>query len=343
MMNKLMRLLLIIAIVTLTHRLLRQNIGNVDHGHYSCLLFGGIVNILSEVDIFKKYTRLDPHIFLHYVWYPLKPHLNISREHFMVHDNQEHRRRRTQLPNIFRTVRALMCYAGYKMNSLVLIFNQTNGTISMDVKFIGQLIVATLYDGYVYCPTPGSPAYYQTVGSGVFEGIFPHTCYSLDVVKVRIPRPVAHQRDYFDGHHGHHAFGYLCMVNGFGEPVYVYGPYEGRINDITYYTNCAIYREPLRFLLPNDLVFADRIFRYFPPPIVTPYCGLVVFTLYQLLFNFMHAHCRVLVENFFGRLKSIWRIFLYYPYSLQNLDIHWRACIVLTAIIIKHQDPLRRV
>eukprot|EP01083_Nonionella_stella_P182366 656061_1 len=339
-MNKLMRIILILGVVMLVKHLsnYRMQPRGVSYTRY---IWPVLVNIFENVDVFKEHTRFEPMIFITYVWNPIKRNMRLSREHFLVTDGIIHQNRRAQIPDVCRVIRALMWYSGWKPKSLVLIFKQSKSTISRDVRFIAQLINMRLYSRHIYCPIPGSTAYQLWLGAGVFYPRWPSVIYAVDVMKLSIARPCFNQQDFYDGHHHDHNIGYLVACNGWGWPCYIYGPQPGHRNDLSYYRNCQLYRNPDRFVFGGNYVFGDRIFRYYDVPMITPFHGMWFYTLYELLFNYYQSQSRVIIENLFGRFKVLWNIWCIWNNNLSDLDLHFRATMTLTCIIIKHQDPLR--
>eukprot|EP01084_Bolivina_argentea_P128920 227795_1 len=268
-LNKLMRLILITSLILIIarQRTFRWQPRGVTYRRY---LWYAVINVLGDYDSFRRYTRFTPDVFMHYYYQLIVDDLNMSQAHYLLPDADEHRHRQRAISKISRAIRCSMFFAGWNRSSLVFIFQQSYSTVSRDCIFISRVIVKKLYNKYIYSPLPGTREYNDWVGAGVFAPYFPTTIYAGDVMKISIPRPIMNQRDFYDGHHHEHNVGYFITVNGWGQPCYALGPASGRNQDGT------------------------LIFRYFPPPMLTAYTGLMVYTYFQLFFNYHQSESNLL-------------------------------------------------
>eukprot|EP01084_Bolivina_argentea_P107369 191969_1 len=319
-LNKLMQLIIVTFLIVIIARRRQRSFKWQPRGvSYQRYIWYAVVHILSDYDSFKRYTRFAPTIFVTYLYNPIQNELNISREHYLFPDANDHRHRHCAISNVARVIRCCMFFAGWNRESLKFVFQQSKSTISRDCIFISRVIIQKLYQRYVYSPLPGTREYNQWLGAGVFARYFPYTIYAADIVKIKILRPLVNQRDFYDGHKHEHNVGYLIKCNGYGWPSYCLGPGPGHIRDATFYANSAIFRHAWRFCAVNNYIFGDRIFRYCPPPMLTAYTGLLVYTYMQLLFNYHQSESRIIIENLFGRLKVLFPIFFFHRYRLEYL------------------------
>ena len=307
-------------------------------GSYNKLLWFHCAEILSDYDIFRRYTRFTPTTFVNYLWLPLQDDLKLPRN-FMLSNTR--RKQKCQISDINRLIRYCMYMAGWTTASLSLIFRQSCETVICDIDFIAELIVSKLYNKYIYLPPVNSLKYNSLIGSGVLDPYFPNAIYVIDVVKIRIQKPRYNQRNYYDGHHKQHDCGFLVMCTGSGEPVFISDQFEGRKPDGVIWHESSISSNTHQYIQPNNYILADRIFRYEPPPLLTSYTGYNHYTQHQLLFNYHHAQCRVIVENLFGRLKKLYPCFLLWKRSRTKLKLHFYASMTTLCIILQNQDPLR--
>eukprot|EP01083_Nonionella_stella_P001723 4909_1 len=343
MLNRLMKILIIFGILLLLRHLNAPERARTRRSQtYRRLISFQLVSVLTEANAFRRYTRFEPQIFLTRLYRPIQAALNRPRGYYS-NSARQRRQRSYFIPSIYRLIRFCMFFAGWSRVSLSFVFDQSITTTRQDIKHISQAIVYNLYDDYVNSPPPGSPNYNALVGAGVFAEHFPTMVYALDICKLKVSRPILHQRDFYDGHHGEHNVGYLVACNGHGHPTYCYGPLPGRYNDLSYYIRCGFYLQPYRYVLNGHYIAADRIFRYYPPPILCAYCGYAQLTVYQMFYNHYHARARVIIENLFGRIKRCIPMWRDYRFSLDDIDLYWRTTLILISIIIQHQSPLRRV
>ncbi len=176
---------------------------------------------------------------------------------------------------------------------------------------------------------------------GVFNLYFKTSIYAMDIVKFKIKCPRCNQRDYYDGHHCEHNVGVGVVCNGKGVPCLVSDAVAGRISDLTIWNTMCTTSNILQLVLPGNYILADRMFRYLNPPILTAYTGYMILTLHQLYFNYFQSSSRMIIENLFGRVKCYWPIFYYFPFSLNKINRYIKCAFIMTAILIKYQEPLR--
>eukprot|EP01083_Nonionella_stella_P091714 256453_1 len=334
------RLRRILEILLLSALLLFKTHHREKRGPYQVFALISGVQILSQYDLFYRCTRFCPQVFVQHLYGPIQSDLDCAREYYLIPSIVQ-RRRRKPLPKLLRCIRFCMRYSGWPTATLILIFGQSQQTIDRDCVFIAQIIVHKLYTKYVHLAYPGTPEYASWLGCGVFESHFPTMLYAIDIMRIPCNKPRTNQRDFFDGHIHSHAVGIGAMCNGDGIPCYVSRAYSGHTQDGTIWQRMKRRINLNRYVLPHNYIAADRIFRYEDPPILTHYTAHDHFTMEMLLFNYQLSSSRIIIENMFGRFKTIFPIFRLWTFGMEHIDLYIECGMVMLSIILKHQAPLR--
>ena len=129
--------------------------------------------------------------------------------------------------------------------------------------------------------------------------------------------------------------------DGFGRVHEIIGGQPGSENDINIVKKSDIYRNPTNYLKPGHVILSDLAFYYIGYPFLCRIAYQEHYSALEIAYNRDHSHCRVITENFYGRFKKYWNIFELYTFKMDKIDIHVRAFVILTNIIITYQSPLR--
>ena len=119
------------------------------------------------------------------------------------------------------------------------------------------------------------------------------------------------------------------------------GGQPGSQNDINIAKQSDIYQNPANYLRPGHVIISDLAFYYVGYPFLCRIAYQPNYSHLEAAYNRDHSHSRVISENFYSRLKGYFPIFQLYTFSLKKLDIHFRAFVIMTNIIISNQSPLR--
>ena len=126
---------------------------------------------------------------------------------------------------------------------------------------------------------------------------------------IKRPRNVPH-RPYYDGHHKFYCLGFIVFVDGSGVARYVHGGLPGAQNDINIWRDSSFSRNTNNFIAPTDYILFDGIFSFLGYPFICPFRGdTSQLTSQQRAFNLYQREARAIIENYFGRLKTIFPIF----------------------------------
>jgi len=162
--------------------------------------------------------------------------------------------------------------------------------------------------------------------------------FIIDTTPIRIPKQgnFNTRKVDFSPHYGCYCWKYQIIIDRFiGKAVSVLGPYHGSANDATILVDSGIMEtvpNEMKILAdriyykPNDEMFQQRIYIGYRRPKLTQQ---------ELDFNRSLAQERILIENFFARLKSyknvfakVWyhgpykhSIIMYIAVSLVNIEI----------------------
>ena len=175
----------------------------------------------------------------------------------------------------------------------------------------------------------------------------------IDATVQLISRPKHAQRAYYSGKHKIHCIKIQAFVSPTGQLIHCSKPVEGSMHDYALYKISGL--EDLikeenekcqRVFGNNSVTLADAGYQGLMkrlPGAVTPHKRKKGKLLphHQRAFNLRIARSRIIVENWFGRLKSLWAI-MGSKFRLKNEDYEefWYFCSSLTNFHISHY-PLR--
>ena len=72
--------------------------------------------------------------------------------------------------------------------------------------------------------------------------------------------------------------------------------------------------------------------------------GLFNLTEVEKSYNYIHRKSRVIIEHFFGRMKTLFLITKKYPfYNREKLQIIIKDCFILTNIFNLYERPMRKL
>ena len=139
-----------------------------------------------------------------------------------------------------------------------------------------------------------------------------------------------------------HCMNWLTLHDGNGKCCYVHGGEPGRINDIELLRRSEFYQNINDYIcIDTDAVLCDGTWMHEGEPFLTRFHGTEYLTYPELAFNLSLSECRVICENYYCKLHQLWPILNLWKYRLDKLNIFFRACVLMTNIIIEHQSPLR--
>eukprot|EP01084_Bolivina_argentea_P162243 282374_1 len=286
---------------------------------YNCTPMLDITTLASDPARFKKMTRFEPDIWYTQFFQPMEEQIQWPRcwyQNVGIDSNEyPFKKKACNLSAEERLLRFNFYCTGIDYRCIELFFGQSKSVFYEDIDHIAKIGVKVLSAKWLTHPAPNTTEYDALVGAGVFEDIFDITPYAMDVVKIKIRKPQYGQRDYYDGHHKQHDIGFLVMCDGYGIVRYFYGGAVGRTNDIRMYSESDLFNNTQNYVQDGHYILADGIFRYFPPPLLTRYCNRQHLSEFEHAFNYQHSECRVIIENVFGRMKTLFPIIII-PWSL---------------------------
>ena len=119
----------------------------------------------------------------------------------------------------------------------------------------------------------------------------------------------------------------------------VFGWCYGSMNDIQIYYLSPYYNNFARYIGNTNVLF-DGVMDFVQGPFLCPIRNPS--SLGHVVYNYFQRNGRVIIENVFGRIKLLWPLVgLKYNLHLNLLGITYFNCVLLTNIIIIHQDPMR--
>lgn len=138
--------------------------------------------------------------------------------------------------------------------------------------------------------------------------------------------------------------GFIVFVDGEGKARYVHGGLPGAQNDIALWYDSSFCKNINNFINHNDRILFDGIFAFLGPPFICPFRGdTETLTLRQKKFNEFQREARVIVENFFGRLKTIFPIFgEKWKLAREQLPLCFFNACALTNLHILSAHPMRQ-
>ena len=126
------------------------------------------------------------------------------------------------------------------------------------------------------------------------------------------------------------------LVNRLGYCCYYHCALPESFHDVRILYESSLYERGNSLFEAGDegLILYDKAFDgvEFGNRLITPFkkpygCRL---TQRQKAFNKIHASRRIIVENFFARLKTLWPISKFYKYDRDEYHIHFPVCCILT-------------
>lgn len=191
---------------------------------------------------------------------------------------------------------------------------------------------------------------------------FPSCICAVDGSVQRIPRPTTDQKSYYSGKHKFHCLKMQVAVGPQGLAVDIQGPFKGSVNDFTIFKNTRtrfrILAERSRYVLNNPQTNLSPIAAIFDKGYIgvnnivsnsiTPIKKLRNnnYTFRQQDYNEKVSFDRIIVERWFGRLKTLWGI-MFVPFQLKQSKYqkYYMICAALTNMhIMNHpltaNDPV---
>ena len=145
---------------------------------------------------------------------------------------------------------------------------------------------------------------------------------------------------YYDGHHCQHNVGFLTFCDSIGVTRLVHGPVRGGANDINLWYSSDFYQNQW-FFFGNCKVLFDRIYRFAEGPFICQIKNPIGRA--QKLYNFCHTLSRSVIEHTYSRQKTYFPILgLKFPFNLKFIGLVYRVCVILTNVLIIHQNPMRQ-
>jgi hypothetical protein len=132
---------------------------------------------------------------------------------------------------------------------------------------------------------------------GFVDGTFRATC-----------RPLVGQRDYYTGHKKLHGFKYQAIVAPDGLCVALWGPFEGKRNDV-YMGRRSEFESKIRNICHGQRIIrlvGDSAYQSFRLCVI-PFLGRRTLSISQTQFNKHLSSIRISVENFFGQVMEQWK------------------------------------
>ena len=165
--------------------------------------------------------------------------------------------------------------------------------------------------------------------------------YNLIYIQIRIPKPGKAQSEYYDGRKKYHCKNYLYLHNGDGLAVYIHGGERGATEDITLLRRSSFYRNRDQYVDHGDYVLCDGAWKNEGSPFLCRFTDRRNLTALELAFNYVLSEKRVICENYYGRMHTLFPILDLFKQRLNKLDVWVRALSYLTNIHIDLQSPLR--
>ena len=124
-----------------------------------------------------------------------------------------------------------------------------------------------------------------------------------------IRRPTYGQREYYNGYKKAHTVDVMFIHDGDGLVRYIRGPQPGSRNDVDIAKTSDICIHPEKYLTPGHNILGDLAFHWIGYPFLCRIAYQEHYTIQEMNYNKYHSKCRVISENFYGRLKSYFPIF----------------------------------
>ena len=190
------------------------------------------------------------------------------------------------------------------------------------------------------------------IGLGGMSVPFEHfeNCFAaVDTTFIPHPHPpnisFEQAKNYFSVKHGAYGYKWLAAVNSSGQLVFLSNKYPGGAHDLTICTDETVLPF-IRQICGSTYLMADKGFigldAHINALIPIKQSSTRPLSLSDKEFNLNIAKTRILVENFFGRLKVVWSIFAGYSgIHANHLDDRFHLAAYLTNFHLL-EKPLRK-
>jgi len=178
---------------------------------------------------------------------------------------------------------------------------------------------------------------------------FPNCFVAIDCTFVNHPPPPSlsfeEAKGYFSVKHGSYGYKWLAAVNSSGQLLFLSKMFPAGVNDFAVCTDNSVLPK-LRELCGNNYVLADKGFiglqNYMNSIIPTKKSKNRRLSIGEVENNLKIAKSRILVENFFGRMKVVWTLFAGCgKIHVQNFSERFQLAAHLTNVHI-FKKPLRK-
>ena len=149
------------------------------------------------------------------------------------------------------------------------------------------------------------------------------------------------QREYYDGRKKFHCKNYLFLHDSEGSAVYIHGGERGATDDVTLLRRSSFGRNVNEYIEYGDYVICDGAWKNEGPPFLCRFTNRANLTAAELAFNYVLSEKRVICENFYARLHSLFPLLNRWTQRLDKLDVYVRALSYLTNVHIQNHSPLR--
>jgi hypothetical protein len=292
---------------------------------------------------FLKETGFTYDVWMTEVYQPLSDALTSETSSF-----------NTQLSIKDRIFRWSKWFRGSTVLDLAKLTNQSDDTVRKDVRYISK-VFAGICAPEVIRPIPLGGEEYKCLKGKLNFASFEEALYAIDVVDIKIPYPEEGQELYWDGKHRQHSIAYLVLIDSYGVARFVMGPALGCMNDQVIWERCEFKSQLSKYLGASDRILADGIFRPKDKTVfITPLMAYLPPAAKQVLrasdlhavtkqMDLTQSRCRVLIENYFGRLKTNFPRFDPYKMGRKHVDRYFRTACALTNIRNTYIECLRKV
>ena len=249
-----------------------------------------------------------------------------------------------------------ICFCKHAMSWRLL-----QGQFGLDSSYIERIVITTIATCHMVLFNIHVKWYMHEENERdltLFEN-FPNAICAIDASVQEISRPRQNQKQWYSGKHKKHCIKVQAAVGPKGLLMDVRGPVPGSIHDFHLFEASNILptllAERNRYLAlnPNKPALSalfDKgyigIKNIFPGAEIPFKSGRQQLTQYQMDYNAKVGQDRVLVERWFGRHKSLWKImFIRFNLRITNYGAIYKFCAGLTNYHIKHKpltenDPI---
>jgi len=179
--------------------------------------------------------------------------------------------------------------------------------------------------------------------------LFPNCYFALDTTFVSHPHPSGlsfeQAKEFFSVKHSQYGYKWLVLVNSSAEAIFFGNMFSGAVHDFSIAINESVLPH-LQRICGQAGVLCDKGFvglEHYLNAIVPIRSQRSTPTLImEQDHNLNIAKSRIVVENFFGRMKVLWTIFLgHFKIHVQHMDDLFHLAVYLTDIHI-HRNPVRK-